>query len=538
MKVLVVTPTPAGAAVADRLPYEQVSTSPDGPLADAWKRCDAVVWVAAVPSAAPPLTRLSGRHGDRPAVSVDESGTWVVPLADDDRGRAETLAVDVADRLDATAVIGADHGVTLLDRLDGFVATGDIEGVTVALLAGEQVDLVVDEDLVGWPRPAALDALAAGAIGKASVRVTDQVLEDSPRETALRPPSLVVGVAGRSETPVREVDDLLTAALAEAGLARESVGEVVTTSDLASEVSVLALGTPVRALPPERLAGADAESRAELAALAGSGADGEIVSAARTSGDMSLAVARRVRPRGHLALVGLGPGDPEHRTPAAAEAVRRAEVVVASGSDLEQVRDLVREGQEVLERLPGDERARVHHALAEAERGRRVALLCSGDAGVYSLASMACEVAVESHAEVEVVPGITAATSSAALLGAPLGHDFALISLSDALTPWDVIASRIRAAAEADLVTVFYNPRSGGRPDHLARARRILLEHRKPETPVGIVTDAFRPEEEITITDLGELDPTLVGMSTTVIVGSTTTAVVDGRMVTPPSYLP
>jgi len=133
---------------------------------------------------------------------------------------------------------------------------------------------------------------------------------------------------------------------------------------------------------------------------------------------------------------------------------------------------------------------------------------------------------------------VTAATSAAALLGAPLGHDFVLISLSDALTPWEVIAGRIRAAGEADLVTVFYNPRPGGRPDQLARARRILLEHRKPETPVGIVTDGFRPEEDVTITTLSDLDPTLVGMTTTVIVGSTTTVAVDGRMITPAAYLP
>jgi cobalt-precorrin 5A hydrolase/precorrin-3B C17-methyltransferase len=138
--------------------------------------------------------------------------------------------------------------------------------------------------------------------------------------------------------------------------------------------------------------------------------------------------------------------------------------------------------------------------------------------------------------EVEVVPGVPAAQAAAAILGAPLAHDHAVISLSDLLTPWATVEARLRAAAEADLVVALYNPRSAGRSWQLDAARGILLERRAPETPVGIVTDAARPGQKVELSTLGELDTAAVGMTTCVIVGSSATRVVGGRMVTPRGY--
>src|SRR5439155_16227905 len=169
-------------------------------------------------------------------------------------------------------------------------------------------------------------------------------------------------------------------------------------------------------------------------------------------------------------------------------------------------------------------------------------LVCSGDAGVYAMASLVLELAgstgdgIGDGIAVEVVPGVTASLAAAAALGAPLGHDHAVISLSDLLTPWDVIEARLRAAAEADLVVALYNPRSRRRPWQLDAARTILLAHRPPTTAVGIVTDAARPGQRVTITTLAGLDPSAVGMTSLVIVGASTTRVVRGRMVTPRGY--
>jgi cobalt-precorrin 5A hydrolase/precorrin-3B C17-methyltransferase len=179
--------------------------------------------------------------------------------------------------------------------------------------------------------------------------------------------------------------------------------------------------------------------------------------------------------------------------------------------------------------------------VEEASAGRRVALVCSGDAGVYAMASVALEQAAASDGaawpfDLEVVPGITAATAAAAVLGAPLGHDHAAVSLSDLLTPWTTIESRLQAVAAADLVVSLYNPRSRGRPWQLDAARRILLGHRAPSTPVGVATDLSRGGERVRLTTLAELDPEDVGMTTCVVVGSSATRSVNGRMVTPRGY--
>ncbi|MGH9005678.1 MAG: precorrin-3B C(17)-methyltransferase, partial [Acidimicrobiia bacterium] len=244
--------------------------------------------------------------------------------------------------------------------------------------------------------------------------------------------------------------------------------------------------------------------------------------------------ARRRRPRGHLAVVGLGPGDARHRTPAASAAVVGADVVIGYGPYIEQAADLITPRHEVIPSPIGDEEGRVTRARAEAEAGRRVALVCSGDAGVYALAALVWEAADPgADADVEVVPGVTAALAAASLLGAPLGHDHAAISLSDLLTPWEDIERRLEAAAAGDFVVALYNPRSRGRPHHLDRARTVLLAHRSPDTPVGVVTDAYRPGQRVTVTTLEALDPEAVGMTTVVIVGASSSRAVAGRMVTP-----
>ncbi|MDA8274716.1 MAG: precorrin-3B C(17)-methyltransferase, partial [Actinomycetota bacterium] len=170
--------------------------------------------------------------------------------------------------------------------------------------------------------------------------------------------------------------------------------------------------------------------------------------------------------------------------------------------------------------------------------GRRVALVCSGDAGIYGMASLVVELAGAEApgVQVDVVPGVTAALASSALLGAPLGHDHVAVSLSDLLTPWEAIERRLRAAAEADLVVVLYNPRSTGRTWQLPAALDILRGYRPPATPVGLVTDATRPSQRVVRTTLAEVDPDDVGMTTCVVVGATTTVTVAGRMVTPRGY--
>ena len=286
-----------------------------------------------------------------------------------------------------------------------------------------------------------------------------------------------------------------------------------------SEVVRRAVGTP---------------SVAEAAALLAAGPGATLVAAKRASEHGTVAVARRAA-RGRLALIGIGPGARDLMTPRAITELRRASVVAGLDSYLDQVADLLRPGTRVLSSGLGAEQERAAAAVAEATAGRAVALIGSGDAGVYAMASPALELA-DDRIDVVAVPGVTAALAVASVLGAPLGHDHVMISLSDLHTPWGVIERRIAAAADGDLVTCFYNPASAKRDWQLRRACELLAAHRPPGTPVGWVRDATRPDQAAAMSTLAEFDPAVADMHTLVVVGSSRTRVVAGRMVTPRDY--
>lgn len=185
----------------------------------------------------------------------------------------------------------------------------------------------------------------------------------------------------------------------------------------------------------------------------------------------------------------------------------------------------------------GNEVKRAEMAVAEAREGGSAALVSSGDIGVYAMGSPALEALGEDEdVDVISVPGVSAANAAASLLGSPLGHDHCSISLSDLMTPWEAIERRIEAAGAGDFVVSFYNPRSRGRDWQLGKATEILLNHRPPGTPVGLVTDAYRPAQSVKVTDLGSLKPEDVDMLTVVVVGSSQTRMMGGRMVTPRGY--
>ncbi|GBD14317.1 Cobalt-factor III methyltransferase [bacterium HR25] len=240
---------------------------------------------------------------------------------------------------------------------------------------------------------------------------------------------------------------------------------------------------------------------------------------------------------GALWVVGLGPGDESLLAPAARRSLEEAEVVVGYRGYLALVAHLL-QGKEVEAYPLGAEMERAQRALTLAASGRRVALVSSGDAGIYGMASLLLELWTEREGgpDVQVVPGVPALAAAAALLGAPLGQDFAVVSLSDILTPWEAIARRLEAAAIADFVIVLYNPRSGRRTWQLQEARRILLKHRSPVTPVGIVRRAYREGQQVRITTLSGLDASQVDMETLVIVGNSQTRAGRGRLVTPRGY--
>lgn len=227
---------------------------------------------------------------------------------------------------------------------------------------------------------------------------------------------------------------------------------------------------------------------------------------------------------GRIHVVGLGPGDERHRTSAAEEALRQARHLVGYGPYLARI--ALRDGQTAHASDNREELARARHALRLAAEGETVALVSSGDAGVFAMAATLFEALEAEHApdvEIAIVPGVTAMIAAAARAGAPLGHDFCAISLSDNLKPWETVLGRVNAAAEADFTMAFYNPISKARPWQLGKVLETLRDLRSPDTPVIFATAVSRPDEEIVVLPLAEARPEMADMRTLVIVGSSET---------------
>jgi cobalt-precorrin 5A hydrolase/precorrin-3B C17-methyltransferase len=463
----------------------------DGRAADAlpaaFTECTGVVAFMATGIAARVLAPLLRDKTTEPGVvCVDEGTRYAVALVGGHEGGANALAARVAHELGCEPVV-----TTASETWDARDAEPDPLRVSVVLGIG-----------------ASRGVSAAEVLG-----LVDRTLADEELPTAS-----VVGVA--SVDAKRDEAGLLEAA--------QQRGWPVTfypAAELAdvdvpnpSEVVRAAVGTP---------------SVAEAAALRAAGPGAEL-RPKRKSAMATVAVAVRP-PRGRLALVGLGPGARDLLTPRATDELRRAAVVVGLDQYVDQVRDLLPPTTRVLVSRLGDEEERARAAVDEAVAGHCVALIGSGDAGVYAMASPALDFADE-RIDVVVVPGVTAALAASASVGSALGHDHCAISLSDLHTPWPAIEARVRAAAEGDFVVSFYNPRSAKRDWQLPKALAILRDHRPGTTPAAIVTNASRDTEETVLSTLDDIDVEQVGMYSLVLVGSSQSRYVAGRFVTPRGY--
>ncbi len=558
-----VSVTAAGRAAAERL--EQAwpgARRYDGPAAAALPRafteCDAVVCFLAVGATVRLLAPLLTSKTEDPAVvCVDEALRYAIPVLGAHQGGGNELARRIAGTLGAEPVVTTASDAAGGAGLDEFGADlgfavepgSDLAAVGAAILSGDRVTFTADYEWPLPPLPPNVVRTDRPEPGIPAVVVTDRIINIPERAVVFRPPSLLVGVGASRGAAADEIGELIDATLAELGLSARSVRYLATAEVKADEPGVLAAaagrGWRVVTFPASRLAAVPVPnpsevvrravgtpSVAEAAALMEAGST--LLAAKRASAHATVAVARG-RPRGRLAVIGIGPGARDLMTPRAVAELRRAAVVAGLDAYLEQVADLLRPGTRVLASGLGAEQERAAEAVAQARAGRAVALIGSGDAGVYAMGSPALEMA-DDAIDVTVVPGVTAALAVAAVLGAPLGHDHVMISLSDLHTPWPVIERRITAAAEGDLVTCFYNPASARRTWQLGRALELLAAHRRPATPVGWVRDATRPGQAASLSTLGEFDPALADMHTLVVVGSSRTRVQAGRMVTPRDY--
>ena len=554
----------AAILVAEALGGRVYEGSAGEGLRSAFAECDAVVSFLAAGATIRVLAPLLGdKHSDPAVVCVDEALRFAVALLGGHHG-ANELAHRVADVLGCQPVVTTASdavGATALDGLGadlGFaVANPDLLAtVGAAVLSGEPVALVADQP---WPLPALPSNVREGAEGTYSIVVSDAAEAGADgRSLVYRPRSLVVGVGASRGASADEILETVDAALAAGGLSAASVARLASLDLKADEPGLLeaaerrgwplmfATAAQLSAVPvpnpsPVVAAETGTASVAEAAARydgAGRPLADLVVPKAKSARDQPMATAAvaRLRPRGRLAVIGLGPGARDLLAPRAIDELRRASVVVGLDQYVEQVRDLLRPGTEVVASGLGAEEERARGAVQLARAGRAVALIGSGDAGVYAMASPALDQVGADDVDVVCVPGITAATAASNVLGAALGHDHCSISLSDLHTPWQAIERRVRAAAEGDFVVSFYNPRSRQRDWQLAAALAILAEHRPAATPVGWVRNASRPDQSQGLTTLGGFDPAVVDMYTVVTVGCSQSRIVGGRFVTPRGY--
>lgn len=499
---------------------------------------------------------LTGKHSDPPVLAVSEDGQHVVPLLGGHHG-ANDLAKRIAAHLGGNAAITTASNARFNVQLDEPPAgwrLGNADNhkpFMAALLNGERCRLEGDAP---WIDASDLPLTDDGPL---RLLVTHEQVAGDDQTLVIHPARLTVGVGCERDTEPAELVQLVRETLASAGLAPEAVGGVFSLDLKADEPAVHTaaadLGVPARffsaaALEAEagRLANPSdlvfkevgCHGVAEGAALAAAGPAGEFCVTKRKSRRATCAVAIAPAPlngesagglpgtpRGRLTVVGLGPGANELRTPQSVAALREARHIVGYHLYLELAGGFA-PWQAVHGYGLGEETERVDEAIRLAARGEDVALVCSGDPGVYAMASLVFERLDLAHdakarrSEVRVLPGVSAMFAAAAQAGAPLGHDFCAISLSDLLTPWEAIESRLAAAAAGDFVVALYNPASQRRRRQLKSAVEVLERARGSQAPVVIARQVGRPEQSITHTTLGELDQDSVDMMTVLLVGS------------------
>ncbi|MGJ8622667.1 MAG: precorrin-3B C(17)-methyltransferase [Yoonia sp.] len=516
---------------------------------------------------------LADKLSEPPVVSVSDDGAVVVPLLGGHRG-ANKLAAQIAQALDAVAAVTTAGDVALGVALDAppagwsLVNRDDAKGAMAALLSGEGAQVIGDAPwLADLPQ-------GNGVTLTAGIERQDDL---GPTHLQFAPQRLTLGVGCARNCDPAELSDLVEEVLADAGVSPAAIHSVNTITLKADEPAIIELAA--RLDVPLRLFEADAleaqtprlenpsdvvfaevgtHGVSEAAALAQAGDAADLMVAKRKTANATCALAIAPAPitqmagraRGKLSVVGIGPGQAAWRTPEVSRLVAEAEELVGYGLYIDLLGPLAI-GKDRSDFPLGGEEDRCRYALEQAGKGKNVALVCSGDAGIYAMAALVFELldrgpdqmgVSDAARRVEVVcsPGVSALQGAAARAGAPLGHDFCAISLSDLLTPREDIIKRLNAAAVGDFVIAFYNPVSMRRRTLLAEARDILLQHRPPDTPVMLASSLGRPEEHVRYRRLDALEVDEVDMLTVVLIGSSHSKLAQlgtgPRMYTPRGY--
>lgn len=554
----------------------------DRPLAahleNHWYHYQAWIFALACGAVVRLISPLLTHKRQDPAVCVlSEDGQWMVSLLGSHGAGGDHLCQVLAAAIGATPILtGASHAqgyfaVDTWGRALGWQrGAGDWNAIARQQAQGKSLPVYQTCGSSWWRTGLGADQPVEFVTTpplQNAVWISEKVLP--PRVTgvvAWHPRVLWLGIGCERGTSAALIQQAIDQTLAQAGLSPLAIAGLASIDRKADEVGLCEVAEahdwPSRWFPAQELARVavptpsaivaaemGTPSVAEAAAVLASNGGNLIVPKQiyRQGGEpgaVTIAIAQSEReliPRqGSLSLIGTGPGALEQLTLAARSALLAADILVGYELYLELLAPLRRPGQMVAAYAITQERQRAQAAIELAQWGLNVAVVSSGDCGIYGMAGLVLELLAEagiSDLPVEVLPGVSAVNAAAARLGAPLMHDFCTISLSDRLTPWPVIKKRLRAAAAADFVTALYNPRSRDRQHQLVDAKAIFLEFRSPQTPLAIVRAAYRPEEQITLTTLGAFQPETVDMFSLVLIGNASTRRFHDWLITPRGYL-
>ena len=532
---------------------------------------------------------IGSKETDPAVIVIDEKGENVIPILAGHLGGANEWARKIAELTKGKAVLTTATDVNGIFAVDLFakenqLLIGDLkkaarftaslleEGKASVVTPRKYADVIQFEDGI----PAELQAYdlpdeqLAGQHGENVALITPDVEPSTNPDAPLRliPRCVILGMGCRKGKSYEELRDFAEGTLQELGLDREAVCAIASIDVKKEEPGLVSLaadlGVPLQTFNAEELEKTELENwtfmesdrvrefvgTGNVCERAAAAAGARKILIGKTAKDgMTICVGMRPvelcwkpraksdknDPKGHLFVVGIGPGNHEGMTGQAAAALESSDTIIGYSVYNDLVKPYYPDKRYLTTPMTGEE-ARCRMAIEEAKAGHTVALICSGDPGVYGMAGLVLELAGDAGFDIEIVSGVTAALSGAALLGAPLVHDFAVISLSDRLTPWEKIEKRLRAAAEADLCIVLYNPSSKGRREHLHRAAQILMEYVPGSRVCGIADRIGRDGEKTRVMTLEELADAETDMFSTVFIGNSSTRRLGNRMVTPRGY--
>ena len=554
-----------------------------------WDKKSLLIFIMATGIVVRSISPLIKNKKTDPAVLViDEEGRYVISLLSGHIGGANAYALEIADFLKAQAVITTASDINELTSIDLWAHDNNLiienemalPAVSTKLLNNGQLNVYDETDMslpaefVRVQLPHNSDIMITNKLNlyKEGAKTSHQ------GQLILRPKNIVIGIGCNSGTTSQEIESVVMDIMKVNNLSFSSISCLATIDIKASERGIVEFskkhGLSINTFSSEEInnvkgiekskavfKATGAYAVAEPTAILAS-SYGKLLLRKHARGNVTVAVAeiRRIKPtensealseslkpdrKGKIYIVGTGPGSIKHITPAAVDAINSSDFIVGYDTYLKLIHELIA-GKNIISTGMTQEIDRCNKAIELANEGWTVSVISGGDPGIYAMAGLVFELLISLRAnsnssdvyipDVEVIPGISALNAAASRLGAPLMHDFACISLSDRLTPWDTIVSRLDAAASSDLVIVLYNPKSKGRTEHINIAASIIRKYRHPDTPVGIVRQAMRDEETIVITNVHDFLSYDIDMQTTIIIGNSGTFARDGWMVTPRGY--